>query len=79
MPRGGYEEFVFRDFVQAQEFIDKHRGDLESSYKSFCSEESYFAGFDFVVQYSETDMGIWQTGVGTVVSKALQAKAFFGM
>jgi hypothetical protein len=65
--RGGYEEFSFASGEAAQKFVDDHGAALQQSYASFCGNGSYFAGFDRVVPYQESDRGPRQKLMARVI------------
>jgi hypothetical protein len=76
---GGYEEFVFQSGEAARAFCERYGEELRSSYEAFTTGESYFAGFDVVVQYDEKDRGYRQIVAGAVVGMILRAKVYFGL
>jgi hypothetical protein len=77
--RGGYEEFGFESSQAAQKFIDEHTAALGQSYATFCAAESYFAGFDRVVPYDESDRGLKQKVVAKVIGTVFAVTRTLGV
>jgi hypothetical protein len=76
---GGYEEFGFESGEAAQKFIDAHGTALQQSYATFCGPKSYFAGFDRVVPYQESDRGIKQKVVSAVIQAVFAVTRTLGL
>lgn len=72
---GGYENFVFRTWMEAQGFFDEHGDAIGASYERFVDQRrSYCYAFDNVVQYSPLDRGFSEIIVGFFVGIALRLK-----
>lgn len=77
--RGGTETFIFASVKEAQAFCDQHSTALAASYKAFVDEKaSWCLVSDFVEQWGESDIGIKQQVIGTVLGSVLGAKSVLG-
>lgn len=76
---GGYEEFVFANFEQAQSFCNEHGPALRTSYEDFCDmQSSWCAGFDYVEQWGREDIGLKQRALGSILGAVLSTKTSLG-
>ncbi|KAJ5321531.1 hypothetical protein N7476_004533 [Penicillium atrosanguineum] len=77
---GGYEEFCFGGHAEAEDFFHRYGNKLGESYSQFLDDtQSCCYAFDRLVQFADSDRGLWQKAFGLVVSTGLRAKVYWGL